>query len=110
MKNRTTASEWQSRPAADPAALSDDLAAAGFCAVLVDTQGYEQPASILTQLTRELGQAAAISTDSRLVAFDLRERRSELEARLGAEATAMKGFQVLHPFSEPSMTVGGGSQ
>jgi hypothetical protein len=106
----TTASEWQTRLPADPAALSDDLAAAGFCAVLVDTQGYEQPASILSQLTRELGQAAATSTDSRLVAFDLRERRSELEARLGADATAMKGFQVLHPFAEPSTTVGGGSQ
>jgi hypothetical protein len=94
----TAAAEWQFRLPGDPAALSDDLAAAGFCAVVVDTWGYEQPETLIATLSRELGPSVATASDGRLVAFHLGRRRADLVARIGSEATDAKGHQVLYPF------------
>jgi hypothetical protein len=102
----SASAEWQFRLPADPPALLDDLAAANFCAVVVDTGGYDAPAPLLAQMTADLGPTIASSTDGRLLAFELRQRRASLVTTIGPEATEAKGFTVLHPFGEPAPAPG----
>lgn len=96
----THRADWQlALPQRDPDRLADDAAAAGFCAIEVDTAGYAAGGSPVSSLRSALGASLAESGDGRLVAFDLRERRSELETELGAAAVARRGDQVLHPLT-----------
>jgi hypothetical protein len=101
----TAAAEWQSRLPADVPQLIEDLAAADFCAVTVDTRGYDQPSVILDRLTSALGASLAHSTDGRLVTFDLRPLRAQLVASDGEVSVAARGHRILHPF-EPASAAG----
>jgi hypothetical protein len=94
----TAAADWQLAlpPVASSGALLDDLAAAGFCAVEVDTRGLSQPAEALATLTTAVGRPVATTSDGVLVAFDLRGRRAALAASLGSGAVDQRGDRVLH--------------
>lgn len=93
----TARADWQlALPQQDPATLVDDLAAAGFCAVQVDRDGYagDDPTDAVGGL---LGAPIANTADGHLSAFDLRQRRDALVMRDGAAAVAARGDAVLHP-------------
>lgn len=94
----THRADWQlALPQRDSRRLVDDAAAAGFCAIEVDTAGYPAGDSPVAALGAALGAPLATSGDARLVAFDLRSRRSSLSSELGAGGMAERGYQVLHP-------------
>jgi hypothetical protein len=68
----TTAADWQlGVDLDDPDRLADDLAAAGFCAVEVDTQGFDSTTDPRDALTAALGAPVAQSTDGVYVAYAL---------------------------------------
>jgi hypothetical protein len=62
----------------------DDLVATGFCAVEVDRAGFaDREASLSSELTALLGKPISTTGDGRLVAWDLRQTRDALTARVG---------------------------
>jgi hypothetical protein len=96
----THRADWQlALPQHDLARHADDAAAAGFCAVEVDTAGYADGGSPVAALRSALGAPLSESGDGRLIAFDLRQRRSELETAMGATALARRADQVLRPLT-----------
>jgi hypothetical protein len=94
----TNVADWQRSlpPAGGDGLLADDLASAGFCALELDTAGLTQPAVTLETLTSQLGEPLARTSDSRLVAFDLRSRRASLVVSLGEANVMQRGDRVLH--------------
>lgn len=94
----TSRADWQlGLPTKDLRATAEDLAAAGFCAIEVDTSGYSTANNPAAELARTAGPPVSASSDGRLVAFDLRSLCSRLRAREGAVAVATRGQRVLHP-------------
>ena len=93
----TSRADWQLALPQDPRRLVDDAAAAGFCAIEVDTAGYANGQDPTAGLATSLGTPLARSDDGRLVAFDVRPRRVALEDAAGADALARRGYAVLHP-------------
>ncbi len=94
----TSAMDWQLTlppPGADRA-LVDDLAAAGFCAVEVDTRGLSQPISTVASLTSALGAPIAATSDGVLISFDLRGHRAAMINALSSSAVEQRGDRVLH--------------
>ena len=100
----TTAADWQLAlpPLGADGQLVDDLAAAGFCAVELDTRGLSQPAVAAATLRAALGAPIASTSDGELVAFDLRAHRTALISSLGPSAVEQRGHLVLHRLPEPS--------
>lgn len=69
----TSRADWQlALPVGDPARLTEDLAAAGFCAVSVDLDGYAGSEDPVADLTAAAGRPVAASDGEHLKAFDLR--------------------------------------
>lgn len=93
----TAEADWQLSlpPAGDPR-LVDDLAAAGFCAVEIDTAGYPSPSTAPRTLREQLGPPIATTTSGRLAAYDLRPRAAELLRTAGSAAFLQRGQAVLH--------------
>jgi hypothetical protein len=89
--------DWQEYTTRQPVpAMVDALAAAGFDGIELDRRGYADgsvEAEIGTALS---GQAPMVSADGRLVFFDLRAHRAEMDAALGADAVARLGAETLH--------------
>ena len=94
----TAAADWQlaAPPLGSDGALEDDLAAAGFCAVEVDTRGVGDPEETISTLTSSLGAPLASTADGVLVAFDLEGRRTALVAASGSAAVEQRGQRVTH--------------
>lgn len=68
----TAESEWQRAvPLTDVRQLSSDLAATGFCAIEVDTAGFDANTDPRQLLARELGPPVAQTSDQRYVAFKI---------------------------------------
>jgi hypothetical protein len=94
----TAKADWQlGLDVANIDELTDDLAAAGFCAVEVDRQGYAPAKDPTSTLGQALGEPLSSRRDGRLVAWDLQERRAQLVARDGDVDTRARGTEVLHP-------------
>ncbi len=96
----TDRADWQLAlpPSSDPQFV-ERVAAAGFCAVVVDEAGYPHEKSPSQALRTALGAPLATSSDGRLNAFDLRSARTSLQEQRGADAVADLGQRVLHPLS-----------
>ena len=76
----------------------DDLVATGFCAVEVDRAGFaDRGASLSSEFTALLGKPISTTADGRLVAWDLRQAREALTARVGVGQVTATGDLVLHP-------------
>lgn len=95
----TSLADWQlALPQKSTAALVNDVAAAGFCAVEVDRAGFADRAAALEADLRELlGGPISTTRDNRLLAWDLRPARAALTARVGALRLKATGDLVLHP-------------
>ncbi len=94
----TARADWQlALPLADPAALADALASAGFCSIEVDRHGYTGANDPTPALGTALGPPLAATSDGRRVAFGLAARRDALVAAQGDEAVHLRGEKVLHP-------------
>lgn len=94
----TAAGDWQlALPTEDNRALATDLAAAGFCAVEVDSAGYSPDDDPTPELGAELGAPLATSPDGRLTAFDLTAVGGTDPAGPTPQDPASAGWQVLHP-------------
>ena len=89
--------DWQEYTTRQPVpAMVDALTAAGFDGIELDRQGYADR-SVETEIAAALaGQAPMVSADGRLVFFDLRPHRDQLEATLGADGVARLGQETLH--------------
>jgi hypothetical protein len=94
----TAAGDWQlALPTDDPGALSTDLAAAGFCAVEVDSAGYSSQDNPTQALASRLGTPLSTSPDGRLTAFDLAAAGSTHATGAPPQDPSSLGWQVLHP-------------
>jgi hypothetical protein len=95
----TSLADWQlALPQKSTPALVDDLVATGFCAVEVDRAGFaDRGASLSSEFTALLGKPISTTTEGRLVAWDLRQARDALTARVGVEQVTATGDLVLHP-------------
>lgn len=93
----TAAADWQLTlpPLRQDGALVDDLAAANFCAVELDTAGVEAPTEAVQALTSVLGAPLASTPNGRLQTFDLRARRQQLMQTIGRAAVDQRGALVL---------------
>ena len=93
----TSEADWQLTlpPLRQDGALVDDLAAANFCAVELDTAGVEAPTEAVGALTTVLGAPFASTSDGRLQAFDLTARRQQLVETTGGAAVDQRGALVL---------------
>jgi hypothetical protein len=90
----TSRADWQlALPVNDPQALLGDLAAAGFCAVEVDRDGYAATTDPTPQFAAALGAAIADAPSDHLVAYDLRR----LAAGGATSSSTSQRDQVLHP-------------
>jgi hypothetical protein len=94
---RGRAADWQEYTTRQPVPeMIDALTAAGFDGVQLDRQGYVDR-TVETEIQTALGGAApVVSADDRLVFFDLRPHRAQLEATLGADGVARLGDETLH--------------
>jgi hypothetical protein len=94
----TSRADWQlALPVGDQSRLLADLAAAGFCAVEIDRDGYSgsnDPSAVTTEL---VGEPIATAERERLAAYDLRGLATKLSATLGAEAVVRRREAVLRP-------------
>ena len=93
----TAAADWQLTlpPLGQDGALVDDLAAANFCAVELDTAGVQAPTDAARALTTVLGAPLASTSDGRLQAFDLTARRRQLMETAGRAVVDERGALVL---------------
>ncbi len=89
--------DWQEYTSRLPTAdMVDAITAAGFDGIYLDRQGYADR-TVESDIQTHLGGAAPmVSADGRLVFFDLRPHRAELEATLGTDGLAMLGQETLH--------------
>jgi hypothetical protein len=94
----TAAGDWQlALPTDNPSALATDLAAAGFCAVEVDSAGYSSEDDPTRELAARLGAPLASSPEGRLTAFDLAAAGSTHMTGPAPQDPSSAGWQVLHP-------------
>jgi phosphoglycerol transferase len=79
--------DWQGALVRLPAPEAlDALTAVGFTGLMIDRAGYEDHgAAIEAEYTRTLGQQPRVSTDGRLLFYDLRPWARDLRARLTKE-------------------------
>jgi hypothetical protein len=85
----TTAADWQLGVDLDhPTRLADDLAQAGFCALEVDSQGFDEASDPRPSLEAALGVPVAQSDDGVYVAYRL---------PAPAATTPLPDAPVLHP-------------
>jgi hypothetical protein len=93
----TARADWQlALPTDDPQALARDVAAAGFCALEIDTAGYSPASDPTKALQSLLGDPLATSSHGRLVAFRLASGHAGPPAPTPADGTE-SGWDVLHP-------------
>jgi len=86
----TARADWQlALPLDTPADLTADLAAAGFCALSVDLDGYHGSPDPTPALSTAAGEPVATSKGDHLVAYDLRP--------LAGRADAVARDAVLRP-------------
>jgi hypothetical protein len=94
----TSRADWQlALPVAQTGRLLEDAAAAGFCAVEVDRDGYAAGTDPSASIESVLGPAAARSTEAGLAAYDLRALRARLVADRGEGWAEARGKAVLRP-------------
>ncbi|HEV7195974.1 MAG TPA: hypothetical protein VGN19_08545, partial [Pedococcus sp.] len=94
----TARADWQfALPVVDQARLLDDLAAAGFCAVEIDHQGYAGSTDPGTATERLAGAPVATAPRSHLAAYNLRPVAARLAATAGSAAVTTLREEVLHP-------------
>ena len=74
----TAAADWQAAvDLRDPTRLGEELAAAGFCAIEVDTEGFDRANDPRSSLSAHLGSPIAESRDGVHVAYALPARPSQ---------------------------------
>lgn len=94
----TQRADWQlALPVGDQERLVEDAAAAGFCAVEVDRDGYSGSTDPSTAIERLTGPPVALAPDARLAAYDLRPLRQSLLAAGGEGGLARHRDAVLRP-------------
>jgi len=94
----TQRGDWQlALPVGDQERLVEDAAAAGFCAVEVDRDGYSGSTDPSTAIERLTGPPIALAPDARLAAYDLRPFRQSLLAAGGEDGLARDRDAVLRP-------------
>ncbi|MGO4343138.1 hypothetical protein [Pedococcus sp. 2YAF34] len=94
----TSRADWQlALPLTDHQRLVEDLAAAGFCAVEVDRDGYADASDPTDALKERLGSPVATADRAHLVAYDLRALGASLSAALGEDGLARRRDAVLRP-------------
>lgn len=94
----TNRADWQlALPITDHERLVEDLAAAGFCAVAVDHDGYAGTSDPTAALQQRLGAPVATAPREHLVAYDLRPTGAALSASLGEDGLARRRDAVLQP-------------
>jgi len=89
--------DWQEYTTRQPVPdMVDALTAAGFDGIELDRQGYLDR-SVETEIAAALdGEAPMVSADGRLVFFDLRPHRQQLQATLGSEGLDKLAAETLH--------------
>jgi hypothetical protein len=97
MKGREA--DWQQRLVNQPVAtLVDDVVAAGFSGLLVDTYGYADRAPVMLEELREVtGDPGFASPNGRWVFFDLADATARYERGTGAAERAERRAAVLEP-------------
>ena len=94
----TSRADWQlALPIGNQRRLLEDLAAAGFCAVEIDRDGYEGANDPSASTTGVLGDPVATAQREHLVAWDLRGLADTQTAELGADGMARRRDAVLRP-------------
>jgi hypothetical protein len=94
----TNRADWQlALPLTDHQQLVEDLAAAGFCAVEVDRDGYAGASDPTAALAQRLGSPVATAEGEHLVAYDLGPTGAALSASLGEDGLARRRDAVLQP-------------
>jgi hypothetical protein len=109
------AADWGSELAGKPLALAVASAAvSGFSGLVIDPSGYQvAPATLLSALRAQLGQAPLVSRDGELWFFDLRPYAARLAGALGATRQREVRDATLQPLrvkcSTAGLTLTGGS-
>ncbi len=94
----TASADWQlALPVGDQRRLLQDVAAAGFCAVEIDRDGYAGGSDPSAATAGLLGQPIAAAPGEHLAAYDLRALGDSLRQSLGAAALAKRRAEVLAP-------------
>jgi hypothetical protein len=94
----TSRADWQlALPVGRTERLLEDAAAAGFCAVEVDRDGYAAGTDPIASIERVLGPALARSAEAGLAAYDLRALRARLVAARGEGWAEERRTAVLRP-------------
>lgn len=94
----TARADWQlALPVGQPSRLVEDAAAAGFCAVAVDRDGYAASDDPSATIERVAGSPVAHAARANLAAYDLRPLRQELQTALGESGWGRRREAVLHP-------------
>jgi hypothetical protein len=94
----TSRADWQlGLSTTDAPRLVDDLAAMGYCGVVVHSSLKESLPALAASLPTLLGAPVAISTGGEFTAFDLRQSRAGLVQRVGAAGLEGRRSQVMSP-------------
>jgi hypothetical protein len=94
----TQRGDWQlALPVGDTSTLLRDAAAAGFCAVEIDRDGYGPSNDPSAAVGNVAGPPIARAARANLAAYDLRPLREELESTLGEAGLARRREDVLRP-------------
>ncbi|MGW5240243.1 hypothetical protein ACWEOW_15035 [Monashia sp. NPDC004114] len=94
----TAASDWQlGLPLTDPVALGDQLAAAGFCGVVVHKEADTRIPETIHGLATALGSPIAQTGDGLFRAYDLRPTAESLDGRLTPDQLTTLRQRVFHP-------------
>ena len=94
----TSRADWQlAMPVGDERQLLEDAAAAGFCAVELDRDGYLTSSDPLAAVERVVGPPVARAPNANLVAYDLRPLLSQLRSSLGDDGITRRRAEVLRP-------------
>ena len=108
----TAKADWQlALPLDNPRDLTADLAAAGFCAVSVDLDGYDGSPDPTSALTSAAGEPVATADREHLAAYDLRrlatgKDATSRDAVLRPVVVSMDGSLVEVEDGEPHQYVG----
>ena len=94
----TEPADWQlGLGMTDADRLTKDLAAVGYCGIVVESSLAERSPQLEAALPQVLGQPVATSLDGRYAAYDLRGTRRTLLSTLGSTGVARRATAVLHP-------------
>ncbi len=94
----TARADWQlALPIRDQKRLLEDVAAAGFCSVEINHDGYAGVTDPSPATERLTGTPVASAPGSHLTAYDLRPLAATLKATLGDAGLRARRDQVLHP-------------